>query len=197
MNYLALGDSYTYGEKVPPVESFPYQIVQKLRAENLEAAAPEIIAMTAWTTADLLDHLSRYKTRKSYNLCSLLIGVNNQYQGLAMDKFYTEYTQLVDYALQKIEQQSARLLLLTIPDWGLTPYNDKKDPKTVSQEIDLYNAYIKKTATKIDAPLVDICALSRAHGADIEYLVEDGLHPSAKAYTQWTEKILTHILNLG
>ncbi len=197
MKYLALGDSYTYGEKVPPIYSFPYQLVQELRAQNVAVEAPEVVAMTAWTSADLRQHLESYNTLKNYNLCSLLIGVNNQYRGMPIDTFRQDLDKLTDFALQKVEQNSTAVLLLSIPDWGLTPYNKDRNKAEVSQEIDLYNEIIKQKSQEIDCLFVDICSLSREHADQAVYLVDDGLHPSAEAYKSWVNKILTQTLNLG
>ncbi len=197
MKYLALGDSYTYGEKVPPIYSFPYQLVQKLRSQNVAIDAPEVVAMTAWTSSELLQHLESYTTLPSYDLCTLLIGVNNQYRGMPIDNFRRDLDQLTQLALDKVEQDSMRLLLLNIPDWGLTPYNKDRNKAKVSQEIDLYNEIIRQKSQEIDCLFVDVCSLSREHADQAVYLVDDGLHPSAEAYKKWVEKILTQTLNLG
>ncbi len=197
IKYLALGDSYTYGEKVAPIYSFPYQLTQSLRKQNLQVNAPEIVAMTAWTTTDLLKHLSEYQLAPSYDICTLLIGVNNQYRGLDLSIFKKEYDQIVKIALDKVEQNSNRCILINIPDWGLTPYNKEKNKSEVSREIDTYNKLIYEKSQEIDCKYVDICSLSRQHADNSEYLVDDGLHPSEKAYSEWTKKILTQTLNLG
>ncbi len=197
IKYLALGDSYTYGEKVPPIYSFPYQLVQSLREDNVDILSPEIVAMTSWTTSELLEHIKTYKLLPTYDLCTLLIGVNNQYRGLPIEEFKNDFDTLVSLALDKVERDSARLILLNIPDWGLTPYNKDRNKAEVSSEIDAYNAFIKSKSEQIDSKYVDICSLSREQAKSPKFLVDDGLHPSVEAYSEWTKKILTQTLNLG
>ncbi len=197
MKYLALGDSYTYGEKVPPIYSFPYLLVRSLRARGVQISAPEVVAMTAWTTSELLEHMRDYPFEQSYDLCTLLIGVNNQYRSMDMEVFQKDFDELCRFALQKVDMDPRKLLLLNIPDWGLTPYNKDREPTEVSAEIDQYNQYISQKSKELQSPYIDICSLNRQHVRDKSYLVDDGLHPSSKEYQAWVEEILTETLNLG
>ncbi len=197
MNYLALGDSYTYGEKVPPIHSFPYILVQELRRKGIQIASPEVVAMTSWTSTELLDHMKDYSFESNYSFCTLLIGVNNQYRGLDISLFEKDLNRLCDFALHKVDMNPSNLILMNIPDWGLTPFNKTHDPKQVSEEINAYNDLILQKSQQLLSPYVDICTLNRAHANQAEYLVNDELHPSAKEYLLWAKKILTQTLNLG
>ncbi len=195
-NYLALGDSYTVGEQVRLIDSFPYQLVKQIRLEGQAINAPEIIAKTAWTTTELYDALQHYPTRPSYDMATLLIGVNNQYRNLDIEIFRHEIELLAYYALQRLAG-SQQLIMINIPDWGQTPFNKTRDASAVSQEIDDYNQIVSACAKKHGAQYIDVCSITRKFGGDERYLVEDQLHPSAAMYAIWTEKIFKIALNLS
>jgi len=148
--YLALGDSYTIGESVPLHESFPYQLVQQLRAKHPGFNAPEIVAKTGWTTNELATHLIHTLLQKQYDFVTLLIGVNNQYRNLSITEFDQEFTFLLLKALQYNGHQNNRVFVLSIPDWSHTPFAQNKAQETgldlaeTSAQIDAFNDVIKK-----------------------------------------------------
>ncbi|MBC7868100.1 MAG: SGNH/GDSL hydrolase family protein, partial [Gloeobacteraceae cyanobacterium ES-bin-316] len=199
-SYLALGDSYTIGERVLLAESFPYQTVRLLRQTAVGAesrrqgfgwqfTAAEIIAKTGWTTDELNTAIQQTTFLKQYNVVSLLIGVNNQYRGRSVTEFATEFKQLVKIAVVLAGENPAAVFILSIPDWGITPFAEGKDRQQISCEIDAYNDVCKLISQEIGCTYVDITASQRADGNNKEFFAEDGLHPSAKEYAKWAEKL--------
>lgn len=209
--YIALGDSYTIGEQVALLESFPYQAVQLLRKlkvpplaadpvvglispdKNLHITAPEIIAKTGWTTNELLAAVNEYRFLPAYDFVSLLIGVNNQYRGGSTKDFRIEFLQLLQKAIQLTGGNRDRVFVLSIPDWGLTPFASGKDREKISTEIDSYNDVCKAMAEKEQCVYIDITTSQRMDVANEDFLAADTLHPSGKEYAKWASKLANAI----
>lgn len=187
--YLALGDSYTVGEQVPLFESFPYQAVQLLRRKGIQIQAPEIVAKTGFTTDELLQLISDTAFLSSYSLVTLLIGVNNQYRGLSLDDFALSLTKLVEKGVDFAGGNAQRVVMLSIPDWGVTPFAQGKNRDTIAQEIDAFNAVCASTANRFNIPFLPITDAQRMHGHQQEFLAADGLHPSGKEYAVWADAL--------
>lgn len=187
--YIALGDSYTIGEAVPLHQSFPYQLVQLLRKKGFAFAAPEIIAKTGWTTDELTDALRNYIFSSSYSLATLLIGVNNQYRNKEVIAFTLEFETLLQKALTLTENKKNKVVVLTIPDYSITPYAASLDRKKISKEIDVYNAVINAICLQYKITCLNITESSRKALNKPELLADDGLHPSAKEYAKWAKKL--------
>jgi lysophospholipase L1-like esterase len=194
--YLALGDSYTIGEQVLLSESFPYQTVQILRNKNIGVTAPEIIAKTGWTTDELNDAISQHTFLKSYDFVSLLIGVNNQYRGRSVAEYKNEFERLLKLAIAFAGNKLSNIFVLSIPDWGLTPFAKDRDIVKIATEIDEYNAICKKITLENNCHFIDITTPQRQDAHNAEMLASDGLHPSGKEYEKWamqlSEKINEH-----
>ncbi len=194
INYLALGDSYTVGEGVPASASWPMQLVQALRRQGRSWSDPLIIAQTGWTTGELLEALAEPETRDrvdsaEYQLATLLIGVNNQYRGLPIERFRSELRQLLSFATERVGD-SRRVIVVSIPDWGVTVFGRESERLGVSEDIDRFNLEKQACAESFGCPWVDVTRLSREAADRAEMLAEDGLHPSAKAYSQWVAHVL-------
>ncbi len=197
--YLALGDSYTIGEQVMLAESFPYQTVKLLRpASQLvlkkttgssQFSDPEIIAKTGWTTDELNAAIDAANISRHYDIVSLLIGVNNQYRNMSVNDFEIEFKQLLQRAILFANNKPHHVFVLSIPDWGVTPFAKGRNRQQIEQEIDAYNAVCKTTAEKMECHYIDITASQRADGNKAEFLAADGLHPSVKEYAKWAEKL--------
>lgn len=186
--YLALGDSYTIGEGVPVYESFPYQAVQLLRDAGHEFAAPEIVAKTGWTTDELLAGIANTKFLSRYDFVSLLIGVNNQYRGRSVDEYERQFEELLKRAIQFAGDDVSHVIVLSIPDWGATPFAANADHNRIAKEIDDYNAVNKRVAAKFGVHYIDITPGTRQ--ANEEMLAADKLHPSGKEYRKWAIKVM-------
>lgn len=192
--YLALGDSYTIGEQVPFAENFPNQAVQLLRKTGFAFHAAEIIAKTGWTTDELSNAIENTAILETYDIVSLLIGVNNQYRGRSASEFKVEFEHLLQKAIQFAANKPYRVFVLSIPDWGVTPFADGREREKIATEIDEYN-YICETSTReFQANYIDITASQRTDGNKTEFLAADGLHPSGIEYKKWAVKLADAIL---
>lgn len=190
--YLALGDSYTIGEQVTLAESFPYQTVQRFRRNqitNVSFVAPEIVAKTGWSTDELSAAVNDTVFLKKYDVVSLLIGVNNQYRGRSASEFETEFTQLLEKAFELAGGNHKRVFVLSIPDWGITPFAQGKDQHKISMEIDRFNNTCQRVAEDYRATFIDITTSQRTDGTRADFLAPDGLHPSGNEYAKWAGKL--------
>lgn len=185
LTYLALGDSYTIGEGLPLVQSFPYQTVSLLRAAGHSAPAPEIIAKTGWTTGELLEEVDRHRFLPVYDFVTLLIGVNNQYRGLPVPIYLSQLEVLIGKALSLAGGKPGRVSLLSIPDWGVTPFARERDGVKIAQELDEYNRLGEQLARQYAIRFQEITAESRIACRREDGLAADGLHPSGAVYAGW------------
>jgi lysophospholipase L1-like esterase len=186
LRYLALGDSYSIGEGVPEAGRWPVQLAVRLRRENVALEDPTIVATTGWTTDELSAAMDAATFTPPYDLVSLLIGVNNQYRGRSAEDYRDEFRRMLDRAIGLAGQHAGRVLVLSIPDWGVTPFahGSGRDVLRIADELDVYNAIAREEAERLGAPFVDITGISRQHPA---LLADDGLHPSSAQYALWTE----------
>lgn len=196
--FLALGDSYTIGEAVQQSERWPVQLVQQLRKAGIKIADPYIIATTGWTTDELLTAIEQQRQQlfKSYDLVSLLIGVNNQYRSYPLETYREEFTELLDQAIAFAAAEGAKVIVLSIPDYGVTPFAVDKNPEKIARELIEYNQIAKEVAEKKGARWFDITSGSRYARYDQELLAHDSLHPSAKMYQEWVGQIFPYVVNL-
>jgi lysophospholipase L1-like esterase len=197
ISYLALGDSYTIGESVPLAENFPNQLAKALNSDSILVSAPQIVAKTGWTTAELLEAIDRTAFRNKYDVVTLLIGVNNQYRNYDIAIFRTEFKRLINLAINFASGDSKKVYVVSIPDWGVTPFAKKNNTNAdqIAQEIDAYNAICKEEAEKLNVKFIDITPISRLAKTDETLIAFDGLHPSAKMYSLWVKE-LTKIINI-
>ena len=190
--FLALGDSYTIGEGVAPSGRGPVQLAAALRGEGIDIGEPRIIATTGWTTDELDAGIDAAQAREAigsqHALVSLLVGVNNQYRGRPLDEFRDQFAALLQRAAGFAGGHARRVLVLAIPDWGVTPFAfaQSRDPALVAAQIDAFNAVCREEAARAGAHWVDIAPVSRERGGELEMLVDDGLHPSAAMYALWS-----------
>lgn len=195
--YLALGDSYTIGEGVLPKENFPNQTVTLLNKTTdggYKFTTPEIIATTGFTTDELDAAINAANISKQYDIVSLLIGVNNQYRERNTKNFEIEFEHLLQRAIQFADNKPNHVFVLSIPDWGVTPFAESMDRKKIAEEIDAYNSVCKTSAEKFKSPFIDITTLQRIDGAKEEYLVKDKLHPSGNEYAKWAKMLMDNFL---
>jgi lysophospholipase L1-like esterase len=184
--YLALGDSYTIGQSVAADDRYPVQTIQLLFNDSIKFDPPEIIAQTGWTTANLLNRInSSPPTKTTYDIVTLLIGVNNQYQGLSQDQYRIEFTTLLNKAIQFAGNKTNRVIVLSIPDYSVTPYAANYDKLKISTQIDSFNLINKAVSLAADVGYLDITASTRMAATDTTLIAYDGLHPSGKEYSKW------------
>ncbi|WP_128547145.1 SGNH/GDSL hydrolase family protein [Larkinella soli] len=188
--YLALGDSYTIGESVAASDRWSVQMAGLLRREGVSVADPEIIARTGWTTDELQAGIRQSGVRGPFGVVSLLIGVNNQFRGQSPEKYRTEFRELLQTATQFADEKPGRVFVLSIPDWGVSPYARTFDRGKIAREIDTFNAVAKEECGKAGVAFIDITPLSRQAAGDPSQIAEDGLHFSGKQYRLWAEKAL-------
>ncbi len=185
MRFLALGDSYTIGEKVNSASRWPVQLARALRAKQLDVADPDIIARTGWTTDELAAGIEAAAPAGPYELVSLLIGVNNQFRGRDAEKYRAEFKSLLAQAVEFAGGKPGRVVVLSIPDWGVTPFATLRDRAKIATEIDHFNAIGRAETLSANARWVDVTPASREEHAG--WYGPDGLHPSAAQYARWTE----------
>ncbi|MER3498539.1 MAG: lysophospholipase [Chitinophagaceae bacterium] len=188
-SYLALGDSYTIGEAVESNKNFPHQLVEILKQKGFDFAEPEIIAKTGWTTDELQVAILKHELHPPYDLVTLLIGVNNQYRGRSAEEYSAEFESLLKQAIQFAGEKNDHVIVLSIPDWGVTPYAEGRDRKKIAEEIDEFNRVNQMISKNYGVHYLDITPGTREAENDHSFLTTDGLHPSAKEYKRWAEKI--------
>ena len=189
--FLALGDSYTIGEGVAPGERWPVQLAHRLRANGAAIGDPQIVATTGWTTDELSTAMDAQAFAPPYALVTLLIGVNNQYRGRPLDNYRDEFVDLVARAVALAGARRERIVVVSIPDWGVTRFaKDKgRDAAQIAREIDAFNGAARTIAASSGIVFVDITPASRDAGDADDMLVADGLHPSGAQYARWTTLI--------
>lgn len=193
ISYLALGDSYTIGESVIESERWPVQLMLQLQEDGMHIRHPKIIAKTGWRTDELLQAMQEQLDDKKYDLVSVLIGVNNQYQGGELSVYKKELKKILKQAITQGKQGRRSVFVLSIPDYGVTPFGKESDKKNISKEVEAYNKVARGIAKEMDIPFYDITSISKKAAQDLSLLAKDELHPSGKMYALWVEKIYTKI----
>ena len=190
LKYLALGDSYTIGESVLPAQSFPLILQEKLKSESgIDKIETKIIAKTGWTTGELLNGIQRAKPKKEFDLVTLLIGVNNQYRGLDVEDYKTEFQKLLDLSISFAKGQKDQVIVVSIPDYGCTPFGKDQATK-IHNELSQYNALNQDLSRISKVHWIDIFEISKRALTEPLLLAEDNLHPSGLMYKEWVDKIL-------
>jgi lysophospholipase L1-like esterase len=185
--FLALGDSYTIGEGVEAAQAWPAQLASAMRAAKINLGDPLIVARSGWTTDELASGISIAPIEPPYELVTLLIGVNNQYRGRNTEQYRAEVVSLLAQAVEFAGGIATRVVVVSMPDWGVTPFAEGKDRAEIGAEIDAFNAINREAAKKAGARYADITAISREKHD--RWTVADGLHPSAAQYARWVPVI--------
>ncbi|WP_345162696.1 SGNH/GDSL hydrolase family protein [Pontibacter saemangeumensis] len=183
--YLALGDSYTIGESVPAADQWGMQLAEMLRAEGVAVSNPVTIARTGWTTSELASAIAAAAPDPTFDLVTLLIGVNNQYRGLPLSDYRTEFSDLLQTAIRLAKGNPKNVLVLSIPDWGATPFGQGRDREQISAEIAAFNAAAKEIAQDAGVTFIDITPLTGKAADNLSYVASDGLHYSGKMHREW------------
>jgi lysophospholipase L1-like esterase len=193
--YLALGDSYTIGESVDVLLKFPVQLIVRLNYEKIELD-PKIIAKTGWTTDELLEAIEEEAPSDDFDLVTLLIGVNNQYRGRDVDNYRQEFQVLLNKAVEFAKAEKDRVIVLSIPDYGVTPFGQKKGQRAIAEEIDQYNAINREISEQAGVNYIDITEISREALTKRYLIAQDELHPSGEMYGLWVDKMMSLVLEI-
>jgi lysophospholipase L1-like esterase len=189
LSFLALGDSYTIGEAVPENECWPMQLVEMLNNVRKVFSKPQIIATTGWTSDELIAAIKIENPQGPFDLVSLLIGVNNQYRGYSKEVYAKEFEDLLNQAIDFAGKITNHVVVISIPDWGATPFAKDRNREEIATEIDEYNTINREISLQKGVHYIDITAGSRLALSDHSLVTSDELHPSGKEYLKWTEKI--------
>lgn len=190
LTYLALGDSYTIGEAVPEQDRWPVQLVDSLRNSGFSAETPTIIAKTGWTTNELMEAIEEAAIDTTYDFVSLLIGVNNQYRGYDINQYRIEFELLLQHAITFADNRPERVLVVSIPNYGVTPFAGSKNPEKISSELTMYDSIADSITMQNAVTFIDIRDLSENAEQDSTLLAPDQLHPSGKMYAEWVSRML-------
>jgi lysophospholipase L1-like esterase len=193
--YLALGDSYTIGESVPEKDRWSNQLAKLLDDEDIQTEVT-IIARTGWTVKELWQGIQAKPPEGMYNLVTLLIGVNDQYRGYPVDGYREDFRFMLGKAIEYAGNDTKRVIVLSIPDWGFTPFADGRDTQTISLQIDEFNAVNLEESESAGAYYVDVTIISRMTLDDPGLIAQDRLHPSGKMYSMWAEKVFPIALEI-
>lgn len=189
LTYLALGDSYTIGESVPADQSYPNLLAAELTSQKYPVSSPKIIAVTGWTTDELINAIASSDiTDKKFDFVTLLIGVNDQYQQLSHDNYRTKFQQVLNTAIKFASGNKNHVFVLSIPDWGVTPFSADRD-SIIGPQIDQFNAINKHISADAGVNYLDITPISRKAAHEPDLIASDGLHPSGKMYAMWVNSL--------
>ncbi len=186
---LSLGDSYTIGEGMQPKDRFPNQAIAMMKTMGINFDEPKIIAKTGWTTDELMAAIANEKPAHDYDFVTLLIGVNNQYRGRSSEEYLEDFKKLLKMAIEFANGKTNHVIVLSIPDWGVTPFAEGRDRKRIAEEIDLFNSINKQETEHLKVHYIDITPSTRKAANDLSLVAEDKLHPSAKEYTIWAKLV--------
>jgi lysophospholipase L1-like esterase len=194
VTYLALGDSYTIGEAVPQIQSFPYQLTSQLRLNNYNIGNPIIIATTGWTTTQLQAAIKAAALKKTFTFVTLLIGVNNQYQNYNPDTYRADFKDLVNTAVLLAGGYKNRVFVLSIPDYSVTPFAASSNKALISQQLDTYNDINANESNLAGVNYLNITSISRNASYDTTLIASDGLHPSGAMYNLWVKELVQQVI---
>lgn len=189
IRYLALGDSYTIGESVSEEQRWPIQLAKLLVKEGVQAQVT-IIARTGWTVDELWDGIQANPPGGTYDLVTLLIGVNDQYRGYPLDGYREDFRFMLGKAVEYAGGDPDKVIVLSIPDWGVTPFAAGRDSEEIMKKIDQFNLVNHEETRKSGAHYVEVTSISREAVNDRALIASDELHPSGKMYAMWAEKVL-------
>ena len=192
--FLALGDSYTIGQSVEEKDRWSVELVDLLKSD-FYFTKHHIIARTGWTTEELMNAINSQNLTEQYDVVSLLIGVNNQYRGQSLNKYQTEFRALLNTSIKFAKNDPKRVFVLSIPDWGKSPFGKGSDAKKISEEIDAFNNVAKMECQKLGIVYIDITEISRKN-TDLDYFASDNLHYSGKMHLLWAKEALITAKNI-
>jgi len=192
---LALGDSYTVGEGMDKDRSWPSMLAYKLDQRNILVEDLKIIARTGWTSSNLINAVLSSKLKQKYDIVTLLIGVNDQFQGLSQDSYASNFRNLLNKAIDFAGGNTKQVIVLSIPDYGVTPFGKRYGQSIVGKEIDNFNLINREISVSMSVQYVNVTEISRRALNEPTLIAQDGLHPSQEMYSQWVGLILPVVIN--
>ncbi len=191
ISFLALGDSYTIGQSVEFSQRWPMHLYDFLQDQSVPVDTPRFIARTGWTTDELQVAMAGTSWLKdTFDLVSLLIGVNNQFRGYDFAQYEREFLELLLEAVRLAQGQKDRVFVVSIPDYGVTPFGQSRNPQQIATELDQYNAYAFRKADSMGIAFYNITDISREAPNDTTLLASDQLHPSGSMYERWVKEVI-------
>lgn len=197
LSYLALGDSYTIGESVAENQSFPFQFAALMKKQGYTITTPKIVAKTGWTTGELILGIDQAQISQTYDIVTLLIGVNNQYRGDYIETYRDQFKILLQTAIRFAGGNKDHVFVLSIPDWGATPFGQQsgRGQQVIAQQIDAFNAVNKQETLALGVSYTDITGESRSSASRAGFIASDGLHPSGSMYGEWSDLLISPVIN--
>ena len=189
MRFLALGDSYTIGEGVGEGDRWPSHLVNRLQRDGFYISDVQLVAQTAWTADELGDAIDEARPKGPFDLVTLMVGVNDQYRSRPVEAFAPEFERLLRRAVGFAGGKAGRVIAISIPDWGATPFAKGRDRSLIGREIDVYNTRSRELAARAKIAWVDVTPASRETLSRPTLVTADGLHPSGEMYACWAELI--------
>jgi acyl-CoA thioesterase-1 len=195
---IALGDSYTIGQSVCETCRFPAQLKDSLQTyfSVLDTFNLQIIARTGWTTSDLKSAIVAADLQTDFDLVTLLIGVNNQYQNKPFSLYETEFVELINTAVSLVGNTASKLIVVSIPDYAYTPFGQGRNPENISSQLELYNSFARTYCENNGIKYVNITDITQDGLNNPLLVASDNLHPSALAYTKFVERILPMAIDI-
>jgi len=194
-SYLALGDNYTVGESVLQNQSWPFQLTKVLSEKNIKISSPRIIAKTGWNSSELKIGINNSSLDFPYDWVSLLIGVNDQYQGRNIEEFKEQFEVLLAEAISFSGNKKERVFAVSIPDWAVMPFAKELNREQISKEIDDFNQVIYEVCSFENIHFIDITSISRSVKDNPSFIAKDSLHPSGTQYSRWIKQMIPFFLN--
>lgn len=170
-------------------ERWPVQLARRLQEDGVAINEPEIVAQTGWTTNELAEAIARIGPSGPFDIVTLMIGVNNQFRGLDIEQYRREFSALLLRSVHFAGGEPSRVIVISIPDWGVTPFAQDLDRDRIAREIDRFNFVAMEEAARVGAIFVDVTGVSRLAASQPSLITFDGLHPSGDMYSQWVDLI--------
>lgn len=193
LSYLALGDSYTIGTGVPESDRFPVQLQARLNNDGFNLPILKIIATNGWTTGNLLGATNNFVPDSAYSMVSLLIGVNNQFQGRPVQEYTDHFAQLLERAIGYAGSDTTRVFVISIPDYGVTPFGQSMNPSLIAEQIDAFNQINSDITAAYGVTYCYITDISRTAENNPSLIAPDNLHPSGIQYALWIDSFYAQV----